>query len=107
MNIEDMEAAADEASRLLRALANPSRLMVLCHLSQGELSVSAMQELVGLGQSALSQHLARMREEGLVATRREGQTIYYSLASDEVRRLIATLYDIYCAPVDARADATP
>lgn len=108
MNIDlrDMEAAADDASRLLRELANPSRLMILCHLSQRELPVGAIRELVGLTQSALSQHLARMREQGLVRTRRDGQSIHYSLASDEVRRVIQTLYEIYCAPIEARTHAT-
>lgn len=103
MNIEDMDAAADRASSLLRELANAKRLMILCHLSQAELSVGALQTRVGLSQSALSQHLARMREQGLVRTRRDGQTIHYALASPEVRRVIDTLYAIYCAPVEADA----
>lgn len=101
MNMEDMERKADEAGRLLRELANAKRLMILCHLSQAELSVGALQERVGLSQSALSQHLARMRERSLVRTRRDGQTIHYALASPEVRHVIETLYAIYCVPAEA------
>lgn len=107
INLDDMEAAAGDAAGLLRELANANRLMILCHLSERELSVSALGELVGLTQSALSQHLARMREQGLVQTRREGQTIYYSLSSDDVRRIIATLYELYCAPAGTEAAAEP
>lgn len=89
-------AKAGEAAALLRALANESRLMVLCQLLQGEHSVSELQEGSGLSQSALSQHLARLRDEGLVATRRQAQTIYYRLAEPNVARVLKTLADIYC-----------
>jgi DNA-binding transcriptional ArsR family regulator len=88
--------AAGKAARLLRALANRHRLLILCQLSAGPRGVGELVEAVGLSQSAVSQHLARLRADGLVATRREAQAIFYSLASDEVRRVIATLYDIYC-----------
>lgn len=91
-----MEAKAEGAARLLAALGQPKRLMALCRLMDTEMSVGALAEAVGLGQSALSQHLARLRDLGIVATRRDGQTIYYRLASDDARRLIALLYDIYC-----------
>jgi DNA-binding transcriptional ArsR family regulator len=72
--------------------------MILCNLHQGERSVTKLQESVGLSQSALSQHLARLRADGLVTTRRESQTIYYSLATQNVSELIGLLYRLYCAP---------
>ncbi len=93
-----MEAKAEEASRVLTAMANAKRLMVLCNLLEGEKSVGQMAELVGLSAAALSQHLGKMRSLNLVATRREGQTIYYRLASHEVREILETLYRLYCAP---------
>lgn len=91
-------AKAGEAAALLKALAHEGRLMVLCQLLDGEHSVSALQEGAGLSQSALSQHLARLREEGLVATRRESQTIFYRLADPNVARVLDTLAAIYCPP---------
>jgi len=96
MNIAAMERAAGRAAELLRALGNEHRLRILCQLAEGERAVGELVEAAGLSQSAVSQHLARLRADGIVATRREGQTIFYSLASPEVRRVIATLYDIYC-----------
>ena len=94
--VREMQPHAERAAQLLRSLANEQRLMLLCNLLEGPLSVSELNERVPLSQSALSQHLGRLRDLGIVATRRESQTIYYRLASDEVRRLIAVLYDIYC-----------
>ncbi|WP_084632672.1 ArsR/SmtB family transcription factor [Pleomorphomonas oryzae] len=96
--VDLMETRAEEAARLLSALGQTKRLMVLCRLVDNEMSVGALAEAVGLGQSALSQHLARLRDLGIVATRREAQTIYYRLASDNARRLIGLLYELYCAP---------
>jgi DNA-binding transcriptional ArsR family regulator len=96
MDIAAMERAAGAAAALLRALGNEHRLLILCQLGDGERSVGELVEAVGLSQSAVSQHLARLRAEGLVATRREAQSIFYSVASLGVRRVIATLYDIYC-----------
>ena len=96
IDITELEQAAEKASRLLRSLGNGTRLMILCHLVQGERSVGALQALLGIEQSPLSQHLARLRKDGLVATRREAQTIYYRIASDEAARLIETLYGLYC-----------
>ncbi|WP_431285743.1 ArsR/SmtB family transcription factor [Humitalea sp. 24SJ18S-53] len=93
-----MEAKVEEAARMLSALANAKRLMALCHLLEGEKSVGALAELVGLAPTALSQHLARMRDLRLVETRRDGQTIYYRLASPEVSAILATLDRLYCAP---------
>lgn len=100
--VDAMESRAEEAARLLSALGQTKRLMVLCRLVDNEMSVGALAESVGLGQSALSQHLARLRDLGIVATRREAQTIYYRLASDNARRLIGLLYEIYCAPTAQR-----
>jgi ArsR family transcriptional regulator, virulence genes transcriptional regulator len=91
---------AARAAAMLRALGNPNRLMVLCSLVEGEQSVGALNQKVPLSQSALSQHLARLREEDLVATRRESQTIYYRIADPVVFELIETLYGRYCAPVE-------
>jgi ArsR family transcriptional regulator, virulence genes transcriptional regulator len=106
--VDAMESRADEAARLLSALGQTKRLMVLCRLIDREMSVGALAEAVGLGQSALSQHLARLRDLGIVATRREAQTIYYRLASDNARRLITLLYELYCgAGTPAEMPATP
>ncbi|MFG1422310.1 ArsR/SmtB family transcription factor [Roseixanthobacter liquoris] len=93
-----LEARAEEAAALLSSMANAKRLLVLCHLVEGERSVGELATLAGLSQSALSQHLGKMRLQGLVSTRREAQTIYYSLASREVRAVLETLYGLYCAP---------
>lgn len=97
MEIRDLESHLDEAERLLKALANRHRLLVLCELHGREKSVGELHEAVGLSQSALSQHLAWLRADGIVSTRREAQTIYYSLASPEVTRLIAVLHEMFCA----------
>jgi ArsR family transcriptional regulator, virulence genes transcriptional regulator len=94
----DFAARAGEAAALLRALAHQARLMVLCQLIDGERSVGALQSGADLSQSALSQHLARLREEGLVATRRDGTTIYYRLADARAAQVLATLAQIYCPP---------
>ena len=96
MDIQDMQVQAGQAVNLLKALANQSRLMILCHLLQNELSVGELNALLPLSQSALSQHLAVLRRDGLVSTRKEAQTVYYSLDSHEVRTLIATLHSLYC-----------
>lgn len=91
-------AKAGEAAALLKALAHEARLMVLCQLLDGEHAAGALQAGSGLSQSALSQHLARLREDGLVATRRDAQTIYYRLADPKVARVLDTLAAIYCPP---------
>ncbi len=98
MQLEELAPRAAEAEAFLKAMANRYRLMILCQLHQGEKSVTTLQGGVGLSQSALSQHLARLREDGLVKTRRESQTIYYSLATANVSELIALLYRLYCGP---------
>jgi DNA-binding transcriptional ArsR family regulator len=96
--MQDLEAKSSEAEQLLKALANRNRLMILCELKDGERSVSALEEVVPLAQSALSQHLAKLRERGIVTTRRDAQTIYYSLADCRASRLIEALNEIFCAP---------
>ncbi len=96
MDLKEMRSNARQASRLLKAMSNERRLMVLGYLSQGERSVGELERLVGLSQSALSQHLARLRHDKLVVTRREAQTIYYSLASPEVDAVMSTIYGLYC-----------
>jgi DNA-binding transcriptional ArsR family regulator len=93
-----LEDSAEAAAKLLASMANAKRLLVLCQLVEGERSVGELAAVAGLSQSALSQHLARMRLQGLVKTRRDAQTIFYSLASPEVRLVLERLYEIFCAP---------
>ncbi len=96
VDIADFQASAGEAAKLLRALGNERRLMILCQLSDGERSVGELLPAVGLSQSALSQHLAVLREEGIVATRREAQTIRYRIAEPAALKVVATLAEIFC-----------
>jgi len=97
MNIEMMQQRADNAVVLLKALANERRLFILCHLlNEGEMCVGEMNKKLGLSQSALSQHLAWLRKDNLVTTRKEAQTVFYSLKSDEVKEIINLLDNIYC-----------
>lgn len=100
-DLETLERSADEAARLLKALSNKDRLMILCYLAEGERKVGDLEALLELRQPTLSQQLARLRTEGLVTTRRAGKSIYYSLASAEVQAVIETLYRLYCAPAEA------
>lgn len=93
---EQMRGHADDAARLLKALANDKRLLILCMLVDGEHSVGELNAGLDLSQPALSQHLALLREQGLVQTRRDAQTIYYALASGPVEALLGTLHSIYC-----------
>jgi ArsR family transcriptional regulator, virulence genes transcriptional regulator len=93
---EAMRAHAGDATRLLKALSNRSRLMILCSLARGELTVGQVNQRVPLSQSALSQHLAVLRKDGLVNTRRVAQTIYYTLADGPAARIIELLHDSYC-----------
>ena len=96
MNLDDLQSNARRASVLLKAMSNENRLLILCQLAESEKSVGALQAVVGLSQSALSQHLARLRHDQLVTTRRDAQTIYYSLKSGKARAVMETLYRIYC-----------
>ena len=98
IDAEAMRRNAGKATRLLKSIANESRLMILCSLAEGEHSVSELNRRVELSQSALSQHLAILREEGLVSTRRKAQSIYYSLSDGDAMDLIETLHDIFCNP---------
>ena len=92
-----MAAAAQKASELMKTLGHKDRLMVLCHLTSGEKSVGELARLLDIPQSPLSQHLARMRKENLVSTRREAQTIYYRIASREAAAFIETMHGLYCS----------
>ncbi|ACN15526.1 transcriptional regulator (ArsR-family protein) [Desulforapulum autotrophicum HRM2] len=98
MDPRKLEENAEKASRLLKSMGHPSRLMVLCHLMKGECPVSVLNQAIPLSQSALSQHLAGLRQAGLVETRRESQVIYYRLKSKAVSRILEALYCIYCNP---------
>lgn len=94
--IMDMAENAGAAAALLKTLGHECRLLILCHLLEGEKTVTQLNERVPLTQSALSQHLARLRHEELVAIRKDAQMVYYSLSSDKVKRVIATLHELYC-----------
>ena len=96
-----MLAAADEASALLKALANRHRLIIVCQLTEKERSVGELAALLKIRDSTVSQHLALLRKDGLVTARRDGQTIWYSIGSAPARELVRTLYRVYCAPASA------
>ena len=97
MNIEVKPDEAEEAAKLLDSMSNPHRLRVLCELHSSELMVGDLQDRIGISQSNLSQQLARLRRDGLVKTRRESQKIFYSLASEEVVRIIHLLHELFCS----------
>lgn len=101
--VADMAAHAGEAALLLKALAHPARLLVLCQLVEGERAAGELQPLTGLSASALSQHLAVLRDMALVHTRREAQNIHYSLAEGPARNVLDVLYDAYCRPQERAA----
>lgn len=94
---EEMATNARHAASYLKTLAHEGRLMILCHLGAGEKSVGELEELLEIRQAAVSQMLARLRDEGLVKTRREGKTIYYSLGDESTSRVIGLLYELFCA----------
>ena len=103
-DIAVLEGKAEEAAEFLKALANPHRLLILCRLvMEREASVGHLVDAVGLGQSALSQHLAKMRDEGIVTTRRDAQTVYYRIADKNAARVLSLLKDIYCPRVQWRS----
>lgn len=93
-----MQESAEQAAAFLKALAHQGRLMILCHLSTGERSVGELEKLLNQRQAAVSQMLARLREEGLVKTRRNGKTIFYALNDGKTAQVIALLYDLFCDP---------
>jgi len=103
-DLDQLKANALRASGLLKAMSNEHRLMILCQLLHGEKSVGELEKIIGLSQSALSQHLARLRRDSLVSTRRSAQTIFYSLQGREAPAVIQTLYSLFCAPQDQAAD---
>ena len=97
MDFDAMQRNATDAVNLLKGLANESRLMIMCVLSEGEVSVGQLNQRIKLSQSALSQHLAVLREQGLVQTRRESQTIYYRLEDTAAMNIIDLLHEVYCS----------
>lgn len=103
MDISELEPRADEAVELLSAMANTKRLLILCHLLDCELKVRELSDLVGLAQSPLSQHLSKLRALKLVAARRDGQSVRYRLASDQVAKVLTTLHGIYCSRQETEA----
>jgi len=106
MDTQEIERNIEDAVNLLKALSNGRRLTVVCALHRGEKNVGELEQIVGLSQSALSQHLARLRRDGLVSTRRQAQTIYYSMDNQATRAILKTLCDIYtpdCTGLNAHA----
>jgi DNA-binding transcriptional ArsR family regulator len=100
--LAELRKNAARANVLLKAMANKWRLVILCHLVEGEKSVGELEAHLGLSQSALSQHLGILRRDKLVKIRRASQTIFYSLASTEATAMMAVLYDVFCRDVDGR-----
>ncbi len=103
LDMQTMRAAAGQACRLMKALSNPDRLLLLCQLAQGEKCVSELETMVGIGQPTLSQQLGVLRTEDMVRTRREGKNIYYSIASPRTLAVMQTLYAQFCAAQPERA----
>ena len=98
--LAQLEDNAQRAAKLLKALANPARLVVLCQLATGERSVGELERAVGMSQSGISEHLALLRRAGVVAHRRVGQTVLYSIASAEALSVMGTLYSLFCVPAE-------
>jgi DNA-binding transcriptional ArsR family regulator len=105
INAKQMETAADGASELLKSLANRHRLMLVCQLIDGERAVGELAQALGIRDSTASQHLALLRKDGLVGTRREGQTIYYAIGSAAARSVVEVLYRHFCSPLPLCEDA--
>lgn len=102
MDLESLRRSADSACRLMKALSNPDRLLLLCQLTEGEKRVGELESLLGITQPTLSQQLGVLRDEGLVTTRREGKHIHYQIASAQALAVMQTLYAQFCAPQKAR-----
>ena len=102
---ELMHSAAGQASEVLKSLANPHRLVILCQLINGERSVGELAAFLELRSSTVSQHLSLLRRDGLVSARREGQTIWYGIASEAAQKILETLFSIYCSPTDTGSEA--
>ena len=96
-NPDDMADSARDATDFLKAIAHEGRLMILCRLAEGECAVTELEELLAARQPAVSQHLARLRLENIVGTRRDGKSVYYFLADDRMKRIIPLLYEMFCA----------
>jgi len=105
IDLEAIEAAADDASELLKALANRHRLLILCQLIDGEKSVGQLAEYLGIRDSTVSQHLALLRRDRLIVARRDGQTIWYRIESEPARNVLSSLYKSFCEPRVARKAA--
>ena len=101
MNLQEMTQTAEEVSDLMKVLSNKNRLMILCQLVEGEKSVGALARLLDLREASMSQQLALLRKDGLVKTRREGQTIHYALARGDISQLMQFLYETYCGRAEA------
>ena len=102
MNPDALREAADSACRLMKALSNPDRLLLLCHLAEGEKRVGELEELAAVAQPTLSQQLGVLRDEGLVITRREGKNIYYSIDSPQCIGVMQVLYEQFCSPAKGK-----
>jgi len=102
LSADEMGDRAAEAATFLKALSHEGRLMILCHLSSGEKSVTTLEELLGARQAAVSQQLARLRSEGLVAARRDGKAIYYSILDPKAGAIMALVYEMFCGPDAAK-----
>ncbi|ODV41013.1 ArsR family transcriptional regulator [Cupriavidus sp. UYMMa02A] len=100
LELRTLQAAATDACALLKMLANPDRLLLMCQLSQGELAVGELEEQLGIRQPTLSQQLGVLRENGLVSARRDGKSIYYSVASGQALAVMGVLYEQFCANAD-------
>ena len=96
LDLEEIQKNSAKAADLLKTMSNQHRLLILCHLSEGELSVSELNQRIELSQSSLSQHLAKLRQEGIVETRRESQTIYYKISAPIVMNIMVLLYENFC-----------
>lgn len=95
--MDDMKERANEVSAFLKGLANPHRLMILCNLVEGEHSVTALIEKIGIGQTSMSQHLLKLRDEGIVDYRRDHRTLYYYIKDEKALKMMGLLYELYCA----------
>lgn len=102
MDIDKLRSSAEQAGRLMKALANPARLLLMCQLAQGEMRVSELEGLVGITQPTLSQQLGVLRDEELVSTRREGKSIYYRIDSPQALAVMGVLYEQFCQSTDRK-----
>lgn len=104
--MREMEEKAETVARFLKGLANPHRIIVLCNLMQGERSVSELIEITGISQTSMSQHLSKLKEEGIVGFRREHRTLHYKITNPDVLRVMSLLYEMYCQELIEPEDLT-